>query len=287
VISVARKALADGQPRLVRVSPTKGGQVEEGIVDFGMTCHSGGTLDIFLEPFISRPSLLVIGASPAAQALAGLAGRTGFDVFVSGSGADPEMFPEARQVLAGSDLSGLQCGTPDFVVVATQGKRDEPGLEAALTTGARRIEFIASERKAAKLREYLKERGHDPQRVDGIVSPAGVDIGAVTPEEIALSVLAGVVRARRLQSPSVTAGERATSGGEAAPATRDAQHRPHAPSDAASTAIDPICGMSVVIATAEFRSEYGGRLFYFCCAGCQRRFEKDPETYLSGAGTPA
>jgi hypothetical protein len=162
-----------------------------------MTCHSGGTLDIFLEPFALRPSLLVMGASPAALALAGLAGRAGFDVFAAAPGADADMFPGARQVLDGTDLSGLTCGTPGFVVVATQGKRDESSLEAALATGARYIAFIASERKAAKLRTYLKERGHDSLRVDAVVSPAGVEIGAVTPEEIALSVLAGLVKARR------------------------------------------------------------------------------------------
>lgn len=272
VASVAKKALADGQPRLIRVSPTKGGSVEEGILDFGMTCHSGGTVDIFLEPFGRRASLLIIGASPAAQSLAGLATQVGFEVFASASGGDAQLFPGARQVLDSTDLSGLKCGIPDFVVVATQGKRDESGLEAALGTGARYIGFIASGRKATKLRAYLKERGHDAERVDGIVSPAGVEIGAVTPEEIALSVLAGLVKVRRARrEPTV----------ESESARPEAAHaRP-----AATSAIDPICGMSVELATAEFRSEYRGTSYYFCCAGCQQRFEKSPERYVAGAGT--
>jgi len=274
VASVAKKALSDGQPRLIRVSPSKSGPPEEGILDFGMTCHSGGTVDIFLEPFGSRPSLLIIGASPAAQSLAGLAAQVGFEVFVSAPGADREMFPAARQLLDGTDLTGLSCGTPDFVLVATQGKRDESGLEAALGTGAGYVAFIASERKAAKLRSYLKERGHDPKRVDGIVSPAGVEIGAVTPEEIALSVLAGLVKARRTRGASTI---------EAEP------DRPEGISigQSAASAIDPICGMTVDVATAEFRSEYRGVSYYFCCAGCQQRFEKGPERYVAGAGTTA
>ena len=287
VVSVARKALADGQARLIRVSPSKGGEVEEGVLDFGMTCHSGGTLHIFLEPFGSRPSLLILGASPAAQALAGLAERTGFDVFVAAAGADPALFPGARQVLSGSDLAGLECATPDFAVVATQGKRDEPGLEAALASGARHIDFIASERKAGRLREYLKERGHDPQRVDGIVAPAGVDIGAVTPEEIALSVLAGLVRARRQGSAAVGMGAGGAPVWHAATGSGHAPGVPPVDSTAAGTATDPVCGMSVVIATAEFRSQYAGQTYYFCCAGCQHRFEKDPESCLSRAGLPA
>jgi xanthine dehydrogenase accessory factor len=284
VIAAARKALADGQPRLIRISPAKGGLTEEGIQDFSMTCHSGGTLDIFLEPFALRPSLLVIGASPVALALAGLAERTGFDVFAAAPGADADLFPGARQVLDGTDLSGLTCGTPAFVVVATQGKRDEPSLEAALATGARYIACIASERKAAKLRTYLKERGHDSQRVDAVVAPAGVEIGAVTPEEIALSVVAGLVKARR------AGGGLAASAADTAPARQSAQARPALPDQslaepaAAGTAIDPVCGMSVAIATSEFRVEHQGATLYFCCAGCQHRFQKAPEQYLARAG---
>jgi xanthine dehydrogenase accessory factor len=284
VIAAARKALADGQPRLIRISPAKGGLAEEGVQDFSMTCHSGGTLDIFLEPFALRPSLLVIGASPTALALAALAERTGFDVFAAASGADAEMFPGARQVLGGTDLSGLSCGTPRFIVVATQGKRDEPSLEAALATGAGYIAFIASERKAAKLRTYLKERGHDALRVDAIVSPAGVAIGAVTPEEIAISVLAGLVKARR------GGGGSAASASDTAPARDGAQARPAVPAQspaeraAAGSAIDPVCGMSVAIATAEFRVEHRGATFYFCCAGCLHRFQKAPEQYLAAVG---
>ena len=287
VIAAARKALADGQPRLIRISPTKGGPDEEGIQDFSMTCHSGGTLDIFLEPFALRPSLLVIGASPTALALAGLAERTGFDVFAAAPGADADMFPGARQVLGGTDLSGLSCGTPRFVVVATQGKRDEPSLEAALATGAGYIAFIASERKAAKLRTYLKERGHDSLRVDAMVSPAGVEIGAVTPEEIAVSVLAGLVKARR------EGGVVAASASVAAPARNSVRVRPPVPEQspaertASGSAVDPVCGMSVAIATAEFRVEHRGATFYFCCAGCQHRFQKGPQQYLAGTGMTA
>ena len=275
VISVARKALADGQARLIRVSPAKGETVEEGILDFGMSCHSGGTLDIFLEPFTMRPSLLIVGASPAAQALAALAVQTGFDVFAAAPGADAATFPGARQVLDGMDLAGLTCGTPDFAVVATQGKRDESGLEAALGSGARYIAFIASERKATKLRAYLKERGHDPRQVDAVVSPAGVDIGAVTPEEIALSVLAGVVKARRGGSSPGAAVAEPASAGQLATAAGSGARKSSARNAPAGSAIDPICGMSVDIATAEFRSEYQGTPYYFCCAGCQHRFEKE------------
>ena len=287
VVATAKKALKDGQPRLIRVSPTKGSEVEEGVIDFGMTCHSGGTLDIFIEPVIARPALLIIGASPAAQALSALAHRTGFAVTAAFPEATTDMFQDAARIVDGLDIPALASGTPSLVVVATQGKRDEAGLEAALKTNAPYIAFIASTRKAEKLRTYLKERGHDAARVDAIVSPAGVEIGAVTPEEIALSVLAALVKARRMDNIETSTAQAKTPAsagccGEHASAGSDAE-----PATVAATAIDPVCGMSVDTATAEYRSEYKGQAYYFCCAGCQHSFDKIPEQFLANRGIPA
>ena len=275
VIDTVKKALRDGQARLIRVSPSKGATVEEGIIDFGMTCHSGGTLDIFIDPVIARPALLIIGASPTGQALASLGHRVGFDITAACPGASAEMFPDAVQILDGLDTGSLECSTPAFVVVATQGKRDEAGLEAALATGSPWIAFIASTRKADRLRTYLKERGHDHARVDAIIAPAGVDIGAVSVEEIALSVLAGVVRARRLEGTGQISQPVSRSGDS------ERQTVPHSTGAAAGTAIDPVCGMNVEMVHAENRSEYRGQDYYFCCAGCKHNFDKSPDHYLS------
>lgn len=279
VISTVRQALSDGEPRLIRVSPTKAGANEEGIIDFGMTCHSGGTLDIFIDPIVSRPVLLVIGTSPSAQALAVLASRSGFQVIAAAPAAKADMFPDAVQVIEGLDVASLSTATPSFVVVATQGKRDEAGLEAALATGARWIGFIASARKADRLRSYLRERGHDAARVAAIVSPAGIEIGAVTYEEIALSVLADVIRARRLQGIGMPLD--AEQGAPRAAHEEAANLSSTEAADAVTgTAIDPVCGMTVEPAHAEYRSEYQGQHYYFCCAGCQHSFDKSPEQYL-------
>jgi xanthine dehydrogenase accessory factor len=287
VIATARKALADGQPRLIRVSPNKDGAVEEGVIDFGMSCHSGGTLDIFLEPFGSRPRLLIIGAAPSAEALAGLASRTGFEVSVASPGVDAERFPEAGRVIDSLEPSALAAAAPDFVVVATQGKRDESGLEAALASGAAYVTFIASARKADKLRSYLRERGQDPQRVAAIVSPAGIEIGAVSPEEIALSVLAALVKARR-EGVAAGASARSSAPPPSAPEATVTGAGPAEPQPqtarAGGSAIDPVCGMSVEVAGAEFRSEYRGQSFYFCCAGCQHSFDQAPEKFLTQTG---
>lgn len=267
VIKMAKAALQDGQPRLIRISPGKNEAIEEGIMDFGMTCHSGGTLDIFIDPVVARPQLLIIGASPAAQTLCALAQRVGFGVTAAFPRADRDMFPDAERIIDGLDISTLSGASQIFVVVATQGKHDEEGLEAALGTGANYIAFIASMRKAAKLKQFLKERGQDGTKVDAIIAPAGVEIAAKTPEEVALAVLAGLVLARRSAeiAPMGLGAERAGGSG-------------------AAQAIDPICGMTVDIATAEHRSDYQGKTYYFCCSGCRHAFDKDPQKYLQQVG---
>lgn len=197
VLDTARKALADGQSRLIRVSPKRGTVVEPGVLDFGMTCHSGGTLDIFIDPILARPALAIVGTSPVAQTLAALAHRTGFAVHAAGAGATTELFPDAAGCLDGLRLDELSCGPPRFVVVATQGKRDEAALKAALALAPDFLGFVASARKAAKIKEQLRRDGCDPEQVARIVAPVGMEIGAITPEEIAVSVLGALVQARR------------------------------------------------------------------------------------------
>lgn len=281
VVKTVKKALQDGQARLIRIRPIKDGTVEEGIVDFGMTCHSGGTLDIFVDPVVARPTLLIIGASPSAQVLASLASRAGFDVSAAFPGADDEMFPDAVRLVDSLEVASLQGGAPSFVVVATQGKRDESGLEAALVSGASYIAFIASKRKADKLRDYLKERGHDAARVDAIIAPAGTEIGALTYEEIAVSVLAGLIKARRLQGVGAVAVQKQTRVRESAASTSCCGGKTADGGVATASAIDPVCGMTVDVESAAYKSEYQGQLYYFCCGGCQHSFDKTPEHYLA------
>ena len=258
VISSAKKAIADGAPRLIRISPSDKHVAEEGIVEFRMTCHSGGTLDIFIDPFASEPVLLVIGASPTARALADMAGKVGFSVVSAFRGIDE---PDSGDATASSNAN------PRFVVVATQGRKDEEGLEMALRTSASYLALIASERKANKLRSYMKERGHDDERVDAVISPAGIDIGAVTPEEIALSVLAALVKERREPSLIVPIGPNAFT-------EHESDQR---------EAIDPVCNMRVDTETAEYKSEHLGATYFFCREACMTDFRKAPSKYAEAA----
>jgi xanthine dehydrogenase accessory factor len=205
VLRTVRQALADGRARVIRIAPAEDGQVREldDVLEFGMACHSGGTLELFVDPILPRARLLVVGDSPLALALAGLAPRVGLPVTVLAHGTDAARFPDAEQVLASDDAAqAAQAVAPgSFVVVATQGRRDVQGLRAALAVGARQVFFVASERKAQVLKAALVEAGQDAAAVAAIVAPAGQAIGAQTPEEIALSVLAAVVAARRGAAP--------------------------------------------------------------------------------------
>jgi xanthine dehydrogenase accessory factor len=172
------------------------------VLEFGMACHSGGTLELFIDPVRPSATLTVVGDSPVARALVGLAPRVGLRVAVVAHGAQAADFPDADTVLDSDDVSQVSARLASpFVVVATQGRRDVQGLKAALALQPQGLWFVASARKAAVLLDSLVASGEDPAAVARIVAPAGEFIGAQTPEEIALSVLTSVVAARRGRDP--------------------------------------------------------------------------------------
>lgn len=205
VLRAAREALADGEARLVSVQPAdvlasrglSAGESREGVRFARNMCPSRGTMDIFIEPVLPRPGLLVLGASPVALALAEQAGALGFRVTLAAPAADLAFPPTVDRVVDGFAVPEAGEGRA-FVVVATQGKGDEAALAAALSVEADYYGFVGSRRKMAALREALGGRVEvDAARLARVKGPAGLDLGAITPEEIALSILAEVVAARR------------------------------------------------------------------------------------------
>ena len=257
VVKEALKALADGQPRLVRISPAATGK--EGIVDYTMTCHSGGTLDIYIEPVLPKPQLVILGHSPVAQTLAKLATTVGYAVSVAAPDTDPKTFPDDVVVQTDLNLSRLKITAQTSIVVSTQGNEDEDALDAALQTGADYVAFVASKMKASKTIEYLKERGISAGQLTRLRAPAGLDIYASSPEEIAVSILAEIIQVRRRMAAAAR-----TTNVLAVP-THQAK--------------DPICGMTVDSISAKYKSEFDGNSYYFCCAGCKQTFDRQPEKY--------
>ncbi|MEO1317473.1 MAG: XdhC family protein [Pseudomonadota bacterium] len=190
VRDTVRAALEDGRPRLISVAPEadlsrKGaapGDEVDGVRFARNGCPSQGSIDIFIEPCLPAPELVVYGSSPVAEALVQLAG--GF---------------HWRLTRANAAETRPTTGTLRAVVVATQGQGDLKGLEEALSAGAGYVAFVGSRRKFAALASKLKATDVPVGALDAVRAPAGLDIGAVTPEEIALSIMAELTQYRRAQ----------------------------------------------------------------------------------------
>jgi xanthine dehydrogenase accessory factor len=204
VLKAAREALADGNPRMVSVQPenllaelgVKPGDDREGIRFASNLCPSKGTMDVFVEPVLPHPSLVILGASPVAISLATQARQLGYHVTVAAPAADISTAPDADMLIDGFELGNLH-QAKRFIVVSTQGKGDEAALRAAVATQAAYHAFVGSRRKMAALRERLVAEGFDVAALDRIKAPAGLDLGAITPEEIAMSILAEITVERR------------------------------------------------------------------------------------------
>jgi xanthine dehydrogenase accessory factor len=280
VVREALRALSDGQPRLLRLSrtPPSDSRRGDGIIELVMTCHSGGTLEIYVEPQLPAPALWVAGTTPIADALAVLGSGMGFAVTVVDPVADPEMLPAGATVIRESDLSGLDGATHPYVVVATQGQWDEEALEAALVRDVAYVGLVASPTRAAAVRAYLAENGMPADRLAALRAPAGMDLGAETAEEIALSILAELVQVRHGRAAFVAAPGPATLAAGAPVAAVP----PPVTDDI--VLLDPVCGMTVEAEFVRHIAEHEGTVYAFCSVGCRTRFMKDPGAYL-GAGS--
>ena len=266
VVREALVALAERAPRLIALSPTPDADHRPGVVPVLLTCHSGGSVDIYIEPILPSPRLVVYGVSPVAQSLACLAKVSAYDVTVVDPAADRVGFPnvDAVRTRIGNGASGGDSGAWVCAVIATMGDGDEDAARAALALDPAYLGVVASQKRFAQLRAALSARGVADADLVRMKNPAGLDIGAELPEEIALSILGEIVQTRR---------QNRAGAGEAR------AHSPAVRAMPAGSARDPVCGMSVVIASASHQSEHAGRAYYFCSAECQRQFERDPATH--------
>jgi xanthine dehydrogenase accessory factor len=204
VLNAAREALADGKPRMVSVQPENllaelgvtPGEDRDGVRFAKNMCPSNGTMDIFVEPVLPHPSLIILGASPVAISLAAQARQLGYHVTVAAPGGDLSGEPDADMLIDGYQLGQLS-EARRFVVISTQGKGDEAALRAAVRIEAVYQAFVGSRRKMIALRDKLVAESIAPEAIDRIKAPAGLDLGAITPEEIALSILAEITCERR------------------------------------------------------------------------------------------
>lgn len=245
-------AIGDGQPRLVQITPQEAPEHLPGVVSHVSTCPSAGSLEVFIDPQLPRPLLLVVGATPAARTLVRLGKAVGFRVCAVHPGAALEDFPAADQVLPSLDLSPASPGRDTWAVVATMGHYDEDALASVLNFDAVYVGVIASERRLRAVLGLLEARGMPGL---GRIRRAGAAAVSGSQPEIALAALAEIAAERRQRR---TAPLRA---------------------DLPASAIDPVCGMTVEMPGALHVVQLADATYYFCGAHCRDAFVGAPERY--------
>jgi xanthine dehydrogenase accessory factor len=260
-------ALLDGKPRLVRISPNATEGVVLGIKEYKMMCHSGGSIDLYIEPVLPKPHLIVIGKSVIGRALMRIAKAADYRITLIADDATPEVFPDADVLTTDFDVSKQTFNASTFLIVATQGDSDEKALAAALSVKCRYVGFISSKKKRDAVFTYLKETGISDAQLAAIHAPIGLDINGKTPEEVAISILAEIIKEFRNETISpdffkkkgmfeLTVVEKPQS------------------------VINPVCGMSISKNSAKYTIEHNGQPIYFCCDGCKIKWDADPEKYI-------
>ena len=229
VVREARRAMADGEPRFLSLSPDAAVAPRPGMLALPMTCDSGGTVEIYVEPVLPAARLVLFGSTPAVEALARIGEAMGYQV------------ERAVDRAADAPVKGAH------VLIATMGDEDLEVLQKVLVAEPAYVGVIASRKRFEHVRETLIACRVPRAALERVHAPAGLDLGARTPEEIALSVMAQIVQERR-KKPGEQKEEKI------------------------AEAVDPICGMKVAVATARHTAEVKGVQHYFCCAGCRSKF---------------
>jgi xanthine dehydrogenase accessory factor len=244
VIREAQQAIADGTARLLLLGTPEqfgvaGRSVPDGMTVIPISCQSEGALEVYIEPVLPVPHLVIVGGSPMARTLASLAGALGW----------------RTELVSGADFAATDADERSMIVVATQGHDDEDVLERAVAARPAYLGLVGSRRRGATVLGYLADRGVPQDQLDRVRVPAGLDLGKTTHKEIAVAILAELVQLRASD---------ALAGSESTP-------------QAAFT--DPVCAMAVAVTAASRPLRHDGVDYYFCCAGCRQAFEQDPDAY--------
>ncbi len=243
VIREAQRVIAEGSARLLLLgTPDQfGGAVPDGMTVIPISCQSEGALEIYIEPILPVPHLVIIGVSPMARTLASLAGTLGW----------------RTDLIPGPEFAAGSADERSMIVVATQGHDEEDVLARAVAARPAYLGLVGSRRRGATVLGYLADLGVPQEELDRVRVPAGLDLGKTTHQEIAVAILAELVQLR----------------------AAGALKRPATAAAAPVQAVDPVCGMTVATASVQ-PVRHDGTDYYFCCAGCRQAFEKDPDAYV-------
>ena len=244
VVRAAREAIADGGTRLLLLGTPDQfrGAVPEGMTVVPISCQSEGALEVYIEPVLPVPHLVIVGGSPMAHTLAALARALDW----------------SAELVSGPEFTPGHAGGRSMVVVATQGHGDEEVMERAIAARPAYLGLVASHRRGEAVLGYLEDRGAPKDQLEKVHVPAGLDLGKTSHEEVAVSILAELVQLRA---------SGALAGGVAPGAERKL-----------AQAVDPVCGMTVMADASGRPLAHDGVTYYFCSAGCRRTFEERLET---------
>jgi xanthine dehydrogenase accessory factor len=266
LVKEAEDALKTGKARLVKIGKSVNPLKQEGVMEYKMTCQSEGTVEVFIEPVLPLPHLVVIGQSAIAKALVRLAGAAGYRITGVAQDANLKTFEKVDELITRINLEQVKTTDATFIVVATQGEGDERALTEALQKKRAYLGFVASRKKMPAITAYLESNGFGKTDMDSITSPAGIDIHAKKPEEVAISILAQIIQIQNTM-PVPAAFEKFDAVKE------DGGKAPE-------YYINPVCGVPVDKNNPKHVVEYQGEKIYFCCDGCKVKFDAEPEKYM-------
>jgi xanthine dehydrogenase accessory factor len=258
IIKEGLEAIKDGKPRMIAIQPDAAMGETKGVKMYSMSCHSGGAVDVFIEPVLPKPQIVIIGQSHTAYYLSKLAEAMEFRVSCVVTNNNTGMFDHIKNTY--TDFGKLK-SEGAYVVVCTQGEGDEQALLSALNLDFNYLSFVASRRKSNAIFKALRGFGVTFDQLKKIKTPAGLDINAKLPEEVAVSILAEIIQTYRSES------EEEKSSGQVQ--LNDDVY------------VNPVCGIPVSKSTAKHVLEHEGEKVYFCCDGCKVSFEKEPDKYIT------
>ena len=262
VIKEAVASFKDHKPRLVKIVPGTATETDQqGVKTYNMMCQSEGAVEVYIEPIMQATKIFIFGRSHIAKALCEIGSAAGYEIHVVSDLSEHEMFPAARQFRALSDFQVSEIGSRDFAVVCTQGEDDEKSLKAAVSSGAKYVSFVSSRKKANSIFMTLKKAGVAIEDLASVKTPAGLDLNAKSPQDVAISILAQIVQEKQ----AVGEGDNE---GQAFQELNDDLY------------INPVCKIPIQKSTAKYVLEHKGEKVYFCCDGCKVSFEKEPDAYL-------
>ena len=264
VLKEALLSIKERKPRFVSISPNKTAGTDEHTKIYAMTCQSGGEVEVYIEPVLPQPQLVIFGTSHIAKSLAKVAKAIDYRVDVVMSSADKNVFPEVDSVIGIKDLDINQFTSSAYIVVCTQGEGDAEALQKALSIGSSYLSFVASRKKANAIFTEVREMGANFDQLKKIKTPAGLDIGAKIPDEVAISIIAEIIKDYREGTEQVQSKEKDNE--EIILKNED-------------FFMNPVCNIPVQKSTAKHVIKYKKKDYYFCCDGCKVSFEKEPAKY--------